>query len=185
MLAGAALVMAASLFAPDRGFRARLVRTAGLVLGLVAVLLPWVIRNAWVLGEPVWTTTHGGYTLSLANNEVYYRDVVNGPPGRVWTGHDQWLWWDSVNRDTAGMPEPSADRFLRNRALALIVAQPRTFLRAASSGWAASGAWRRPGPCTRPPCAGRAWSGRCHSGPCWCSAWSGRGSGAGPRWLRR
>ena len=45
-------------------------------------------------------------------------------------GHDQWLWWDSVNRETAGMSEPRADRFLRNRVVELAIAQPLTFLRA-------------------------------------------------------
>ena len=67
-------------------------------IAVALVLSPWMIRNFAVFGEPVWTTTHGGYTLALANNPVYYRDVLNGPPGRVWTGHEQWEWWDSVNR---------------------------------------------------------------------------------------
>ena len=44
-----------------------------LALTIVIVLSPWMIRNLVVLGEPVWTTTHGGYTLALANNPVYYR----------------------------------------------------------------------------------------------------------------
>src|SRR5205823_6088481 len=73
--------------------RQRLVRGGLLALSLGLVLLPWMIRNLWVFGEPVGTTTHGGYTLALANNPVYYREVLNGPPGRVWTGYDQWLWW--------------------------------------------------------------------------------------------
>ncbi len=81
-------------------------------------------------GEPIWTTTHGGYTLALANNPVYYRDVLHGPPGRVWTGHDQWLWADSVSRETAGMSEPAADRFWRNQALNLAREQPADFARA-------------------------------------------------------
>ena len=99
-------------------------------LTLILVLSPWAIRNALIFGEPVWTTTHGGYTLALANNEVYYRDVLNGPPGSVWMGHDQWLWWDSVNRETSGMSEPQADRFLKNRVIELAFAQPYAFLRA-------------------------------------------------------
>ena len=65
---------------------------------ILLVLSPWLIRNVLLFGEPIWTTTHGGYTLALANNPVYYDDVLHGPSGRVWTGHDQWLWWDSVNR---------------------------------------------------------------------------------------
>jgi hypothetical protein len=97
---------------------------------ILAVLTPWALRNALVLGEPVWTTTHGGYTLALANNEVYYRDVLHGPPGRVWTGQDQWLWWDEVNRATSGMTEPAADRFLRGRVLRLAAERPGTFVAA-------------------------------------------------------
>ena len=45
-----------------------------LALTIVLVLSPWMIRNLLVFGEPVWTTTHGGYTLALANNPVYYRE---------------------------------------------------------------------------------------------------------------
>jgi hypothetical protein len=78
----------------------------------------------------VWTTTHGGYTLSLANNPVYYDEVVNGPPGAVWTGHNQWLWWDSVNRSTAGLSEVEADRALRTAALRVIAGRPGDFVRA-------------------------------------------------------
>ena len=82
-----------------------------------------------IFGVPVWTTTHGGYTLALANNEVYYRDVLNGSPGAVWTGDDQWRWWDSVNRAPAGMTEPEADRFLRHTVLKLALTSPARFLR--------------------------------------------------------
>jgi hypothetical protein len=130
MLPGAVLVVFASLLVSPGGFGDRLARCGTMALSLILALAPWAIRNALIFGEPVWTTTHGGYTLALANNEVYYRDVLNGPPGGVWMGHDQWLWWDSVNRETSGMSEPQADRFLRNRVVKLAVAQPLTFLRA-------------------------------------------------------
>ena len=43
---------------------------------------PWAWRNARIFGEPVWSTTHGGYTLALANNPVYYAEVLDGPAGR-------------------------------------------------------------------------------------------------------
>lgn len=96
------------------------------------VLVPWAVRNAAVFGEPVWTTTHGGYTLALANNPVYYRDVLDGPAG-VWTGRDQWLWWDSVNRETAGMPEPEADRYMKAKVVRLARDRPVDFLRASAA----------------------------------------------------
>lgn len=129
MLPGAGLTILAAIAAKPFGTR-RLTDGLVMALSLLAVLAPWALRNAAVLGVPVLTTTHGGYTLALANNEVYYRDVLNGPQGRVWTGHDQWLWWDSVNRDTSGMSEPEADRFLRRRVVRLALAQPGHFLNA-------------------------------------------------------
>ena len=124
MLPGAVLVVIAGLLVCPGACRDRLARCGTMALTLILVLSPWAIRNALIFGEPVWTTTHGGYTLALANNEVYYRDVLNGPPGGVWMGHDQWLWWDSVNRETSGMSEPHADRFLRNRVVELAMAEP-------------------------------------------------------------
>lgn len=95
------------------------------------VIAPWAARNLWVFGEPVWTTTHGGYTLALANNPTYYRDVLHARSEQVWTGHDQWLWFDQVNRRTAGMTEPQADRYLRNEVVELARARPVDFLAAA------------------------------------------------------
>jgi 4-amino-4-deoxy-L-arabinose transferase-like glycosyltransferase len=130
MLPGAVLVVLAGLLFKPGGLRDRLARCATMSLTLILVLSPWAIRNTLIFGEPVWTTTHGGYTLALANNEVYYRDVLNGPPGGVWTGHDQWIWWNSIDRDTTGMSEPQADRFLRNRVVDLAISGPVTFLRA-------------------------------------------------------
>jgi hypothetical protein len=86
-----------------------------------------MIRNLIVLGDSIWTTTHGGYTLALANNPVYYREVLDGPPGRVWTGEDQWRWWDSVNRETAGMTERQADRYLQATVWRLARQRPGDF----------------------------------------------------------
>ena len=65
-------LIGAALVAKPGGLKERLQRGALLVLSLVLVLSPWMVRNTLVLGEPVWTTTHGGYTLALANNPVYY-----------------------------------------------------------------------------------------------------------------
>ena len=104
-----------------------------MVAASLLIVAPWAIRNAIVLGEPIITTTHGGYTLYLANNPVYYQEVLNGPSGTVWTGPNQWLWWDAVNRDTRGMPEPEADRFARRAALKVIADQPADFARASAA----------------------------------------------------
>jgi hypothetical protein len=130
LLPGTMLAVVAALFAAPGNRKERVRGAVLLAFSVLLVILPWALRNAKVLGEPVWTTTHGGYTLALANNEVYYREVLEGPPGRVWTGDEQWRWWDSVNRATAGMSEPEADRYLRRQAVRLAIDQPTTFLRA-------------------------------------------------------
>jgi len=130
LLPSAGLVALAAVAAPPGCPRVRIQRGAWIALAVALTLSPWAIRNNRVFDEPIWTTTHGGYTLALANNEVYYRDVLDGPPGAVWTGRDQWLWWDSVNRSTAGLGEPEADRRLRDSVLKLARAKPRQFARA-------------------------------------------------------
>ena len=74
------------------GWRDALRTAAVLVAAAVATLAPWAWRNARIFGEPVWTTTHGGYTLALANNPTYYAEVLDGPPGAVWSGPNQRRW---------------------------------------------------------------------------------------------
>jgi hypothetical protein len=133
LLVGAALTILAGLVAPPGGRTERVVRSGVLALTIAIVLLPWMIRNLVALGDPIWTTTHGGYTLALANNPVYYRDVLDGPPGRVWTGEDQMRWFDSVNRETAGMSEREADRYLAASAWRLARERPGPFARACGS----------------------------------------------------
>ena len=130
LLAAAILTIMAALVAKPGEPRLRVVRAGTLAVTLVIVLSPWTIRNTLVLGEPVWTTTHGGYTLALANNPVYYDQVLNGPPGRVWSGEEQWLWWDSVNRATRRMSGPEADRYLKAQVWKLARDRPVDFGRA-------------------------------------------------------
>lgn len=124
------VVAFASVVARPGSWRERLGRGCALLVIPLVVTAPWAIRNALVFGEPVWTTTHGGYTLFLANNPVYYDEVVRGPAGAVWSGDNQWLWWDSVNRSTRGMTEPQADRALRAQAIGVMKTRPGDFARA-------------------------------------------------------
>jgi 4-amino-4-deoxy-L-arabinose transferase-like glycosyltransferase len=130
LLATAALTILAALSAPPGPPRERIQRAGLLTLTIALVLSPWMIRNLVVLGHPICTTTHGGYTLALANNPVYYREVLNGPPGRVWSGEDQFRWFDSVNRETAGMTEHQADRYLQAEVWRLARQRPHDFARA-------------------------------------------------------
>jgi Dolichyl-phosphate-mannose-protein mannosyltransferase len=108
----------------------RWIRAVVLLVVTFLTIAPWAVRNALVLGEVVWTTTHGGYTLGLANNDIYYDEIVNGPPGKVWTGQNQRIWWDACTIATRGMSEAGADRWMRDRAIATIRRRPGDFLRA-------------------------------------------------------
>jgi len=132
-LAVAGLTALAAALAPPGDRRHRLTRAIVLAAAAALPLCPWAARNALALGRPVWSTTHGGYTLYLANNRVYYDEVVRGPPGAVWSGRNQWLWWDAVNRANRGLREPEADRRNRDAALAVIAARPVDFLRATAA----------------------------------------------------
>jgi hypothetical protein len=130
LLPGACLYGAA-LFVLGTGDWKRRLSDCALFAAIVLVtLLPWAVRNARLFGEPVWTTTHGGHTLALANNPVYFADVVDGPPGAVWSGATQAQWFARLGRELKGMGEPRADRYLRRLALSTIVEHPRTFFRA-------------------------------------------------------
>ena len=66
--------------------------------GVLLVVGPWVGRNAAAFGRPVLMTTHGGYTLHLANNATFYDVVVRGEPRAVWeaggmNGLNNWQGW--------------------------------------------------------------------------------------------
>lgn len=68
------------------------------VIGWCVVLGIWVARNQMVMGHPILTTTHGGYTLLLGNNPVFYREVARQPWGTVWQ-HDSLIGWQAALAD--------------------------------------------------------------------------------------
>ena len=66
------------------GLRLRVIPLAFLPRLLLIVLSPWAIRNQLQFGRPIVTTTHGGYTLLLANNPEFYEWLGSGRWGSVW-----------------------------------------------------------------------------------------------------
>ncbi|MFH5806638.1 hypothetical protein ACG2DA_21525, partial [Alienimonas sp. DA493] len=73
-----------------------------LALGAVGVTLivgPWAVRNWVVFDRPIVMTTHGGYTLHLANNAAFYEEVVRGPAGAVWEGESLERWQRRMEAD--------------------------------------------------------------------------------------
>ena len=97
---------------------------AAFALGALLVLSPWAIRNQIQFGRPIVTTTHGGYTLLLANNPDFYDWLRSGSWGSVWQADEFNYNWDLRRpRD-----ESQADRQAYAEAWQAIRAQPGTFL---------------------------------------------------------
>ncbi|MDB5343724.1 MAG: hypothetical protein JWP89_2101 [Schlesneria sp.] len=106
-----------------------------LVAGTLIVVAPWVIRNQLEMGSPILMTTHGGYTLLLANNPVFYSEVVDRGWGADWGQRSFEKWQYDLHRslDEAVGPDASEiarDRWQSEQARQFIVANPKRFLRA-------------------------------------------------------
>ena len=114
-----------------------------IVAGLVLVVAPWVIRNAVVMGRPILTTTHGGYTLLLAHNSAYTQAVVEQPWGSVWEGEPQANWLAEIEAEMAREQPPidaallsptvelARDRWMSRRAWNYIRDEPAIAVRTA------------------------------------------------------
>ncbi len=106
------------------------------IVGMAVPVCAWGLRNQVFLGSPVITTTHGGYTLLLGNNEDFYREVVDQPFGTTWDGSfgkGQHGWVSELNRSLAerGLTgEVERDRAMRDRAILAILENPGRFVRA-------------------------------------------------------
>lgn len=86
----------------------RFARAAALLAGAAVVLAPWAIRNEMVFGRPIITTTHGGYTLLLANNPEFYAYLQNAPWGSVWDALDFNEHWRLEQQDHGSALDPAA-----------------------------------------------------------------------------
>jgi len=123
------------LFAPQFNigeFRVRLNQAAHFALAVTVVISLWIGRNFVVFHEPLLTTTHGGYTLLLGNNPVFYDEVARKPWGTVWEHESLIRWQESLAteiRRELGSPvdEFTADRWHAKRAWAAINHDPGGF----------------------------------------------------------
>ena len=90
------------------------------------------MRNWLALGRPVLTTTHGGYTLLLGNNDVFYDEVIHGPPGTRWSEASLSAWQSDVSTravEAGSQSEPEYDQFCYELARATIRSRPLDFVR--------------------------------------------------------
>lgn len=46
-----------------------------ITLTAIVAISPWAVRNFVVMGKPIASTTHGGYTLMLGNNPHFYKHL--------------------------------------------------------------------------------------------------------------
>ena len=98
-------------------------------IGTALTVSPWVLRNWLVLGIPILTTTHGGYTLLLGNNPVFYDEVVRQPWGTVWPAASQKGWVDDLESRMLTAIGPQAteierDAWQSHRAKSYITTEP-------------------------------------------------------------
>lgn len=101
--------------------------------GALLTVSPWMLRNWLVLGTPLLTTTHGGYTLLLGNNPDFYAQVVAHSWSTVWEGEGQQQWASGINEtmDRLGLGDELArDRWMSWQALQTMAAHPSLCLKA-------------------------------------------------------
>jgi 4-amino-4-deoxy-L-arabinose transferase-like glycosyltransferase len=92
--------------------------------GIVVTVSPWAIRNQIQFGRPIVTTTHGGYTLLLANNPDFYNWLHAGHWGDIWRGDEFNADWDRRRPRN----ELQADRQAYDEARTTIRQNPGTFM---------------------------------------------------------
>ena len=105
-------------------------RTAIYGFCVAAVIAPWLVRNMIAIDAPVFTTTHGGYTLLLSNNPEFYNDIVPARWGTVW---DSLPWQQRLKNDLIAsgiglQDERAKDRWMYARAFKNIQENPRGFV---------------------------------------------------------
>jgi hypothetical protein len=102
-----ALCVLGALFLSSSCWKRRLNDSLILSLLVAACLSPWVLRNMAQFGQPIWATTHGGYTLLLANNPLLYEHFRINGPSREWDAEPFHARW--AQRDQRGLPATPSD----------------------------------------------------------------------------
>lgn len=74
-------------------------------VGVAVVVGPWAYRNYVQIGRWTMTTTHGGYTLLLANNPVLYANIQKHGWDREWDETRFHFLWDQRRNADPRMPE--------------------------------------------------------------------------------
>jgi hypothetical protein len=80
----AALCVIGLFFVGDRCWKRNFRSCMIVSCGVMVCVVPWALRNWSQLGKPIWATSHGGYTLLLANNPTLYQHFIHDGPSRDW-----------------------------------------------------------------------------------------------------
>jgi hypothetical protein len=94
------------------------------LISALLVTSPWAVRNTVQFGKPIFTTTHGGYTLWLANNDLYYDQLLTR--GGLFDARRLGPQLNAI-RDEVGEDEVAADRRLNQEAINTIRRRPGAF----------------------------------------------------------
>jgi len=108
----------------------RLANLAGLIVAAGSIMSPWAIRNYRVFGKPIVTTTHGGYTLLLGNNDSFYDWLKSDSTGLPWSDRPlsiyiDWRW--ALQPESRQNPEVRHDELAYDDALGVIRKRPLVF----------------------------------------------------------
>jgi hypothetical protein len=112
-----------------------------LIVGIaVATLVPWAIRNQNLFGRPIITTTHGGYTLLVANNPGFYEFLRSAPWGSTWDSREILEAWRSRRNvidtpDGQVLDEVANDQWAYRQAWTNIRREPLMFAYACVDRW--------------------------------------------------
>lgn len=112
------------------------VRILCFILGCACCVAPWSARNYRVFGKPILTTTHGGYTLLLANNpEIYQHYATASSPWVLWNPDEFFKrnkrdYEEAIAKANIDSPEKKElfqDKWSRQTALSTIKGSPSIF----------------------------------------------------------
>ncbi len=138
------MVVVAMPFCARLAWRKAVAASVAMLLSAAAVLAPWAARNLRQFGAPVFTTTHGGFTLLLANNPEFYEYLRSAPWGSTWDAEGfnaNWSEQASQNRIQGSfhgcVDEVDNDRRAYRQAFENIRNQPAMFAWASLTrvGW--------------------------------------------------
>ncbi len=93
------------------------------MLGLLCFVIPWGLRNRIELNRWIFTTSHGGYTLLLANNNSLY-DHFEKTASRNWDDSTFQAEWSAKS---AGLDELEQDQLANSMARNVIQQRPLLF----------------------------------------------------------